>query len=226
MEDTKLPSDWKMVPVEPTEEMVMAPGALRTDGQVARIHREIWSRMLEAAPAPVQQAAPSESIGSVRDYANFREDLERLSEPGLSKKQARVIRRAIYDTIDARVRNYAARAAATAQPAGLSDERIGQIASKIGMGTTRYELDPDDYCLRFARTILAASPAGLSEQEKLDAARYRWLESVNFNIEFFDCSEGNPVIATSFEYYGPVANFVAWVRRRIDDEILAAKEAP
>lgn len=63
-------------------------------------------RLLDAlaSPAAQQQA----STGSIRDHADFREDLERLSEPGLAKKQAKVIRKAIYDTIDARVRNLGA----------------------------------------------------------------------------------------------------------------------
>lgn len=47
-----VPEGWKLVPIEPTDAMVLAPGALRTGGNVARIHREIWSRMLAAAPAP------------------------------------------------------------------------------------------------------------------------------------------------------------------------------
>lgn len=41
---------WKLVPIEPTEAMLLAPGALRSTGYVARIHRDIWSRMLAAAP--------------------------------------------------------------------------------------------------------------------------------------------------------------------------------
>lgn len=47
-----LPDGWKPVPVEPTEAMVLAPGALHTSGRHARIHRDVWSRMLAAAPAP------------------------------------------------------------------------------------------------------------------------------------------------------------------------------
>lgn len=42
---------------------------------------------------------------SIRDYPDFTEDIERLSAPGLAKKQAKIIRKAIYDAIDARVRN-------------------------------------------------------------------------------------------------------------------------
>jgi hypothetical protein len=57
------------------------------------------------------QAAQEQAVsGSIRDYSDFREDLERLSEPGLAKAQAKVIRKAIYDTIDARVRNLSGQA--------------------------------------------------------------------------------------------------------------------
>ena len=41
---------WKLVPIEPTEAMLLAPGALHSGGYVARIHRDVWSRMLAAAP--------------------------------------------------------------------------------------------------------------------------------------------------------------------------------
>lgn len=51
-----VPDSWKLVPIEPTEAMVLVPGALRTDGKVARIHRDVWKRMLEAVPsAPAAQ---------------------------------------------------------------------------------------------------------------------------------------------------------------------------
>lgn len=51
-----VPDGWKLVPIEPTEAMVLVPGALRTDGKVARIHRDVWKRMLEAVPsAPAAQ---------------------------------------------------------------------------------------------------------------------------------------------------------------------------
>jgi hypothetical protein len=46
-----VPAGWKLVPIDPTDAMVLAPGAIGTGGNVARIHREIWRRMLEAAPA-------------------------------------------------------------------------------------------------------------------------------------------------------------------------------
>ena len=87
--------------------------------------------------APVQQAAPSGPIDSIRDYADFREDLERLSEQGLSKKLARVIRREIYDTIDARVRNYAA---APAQPVGLSEQ--DRLAKALALLAEAQDADP------------------------------------------------------------------------------------
>lgn len=55
-------------------------------------------------------------LTSIRDHADFREDVERLSTER-NRKQLKIIRKAIYDTIDARVRN-AIRAAQTAQNGG------------------------------------------------------------------------------------------------------------
>lgn len=46
-----VPDGWKLVPIEPTDAMILGPGARRTDGKVARIHRDVWKRMMEAAPA-------------------------------------------------------------------------------------------------------------------------------------------------------------------------------
>lgn len=58
-----LPAGWVPAPVIPTDAMVLAPGALHTSGNVARIHREIWHRMLMAAPAlpadPVDESQPA-----------------------------------------------------------------------------------------------------------------------------------------------------------------------
>lgn len=46
-----VPDGWKLVPIEPTEVMVLASGASHTDGRMACVHRDVWKRMLEAAPA-------------------------------------------------------------------------------------------------------------------------------------------------------------------------------
>lgn len=61
-----VPDGWKLVPIEPTEAMILAPGALRTDGKVARIHRDIWKRMMEAVPA-----APA-AQGDAKDAGRWR----------------------------------------------------------------------------------------------------------------------------------------------------------
>lgn len=59
-------------------------------------------------PAKVEASELPSPFGSIADSDDFREDLIRLSDVGLSRKQAAVIRRDIYKTIDARVRNAAA----------------------------------------------------------------------------------------------------------------------
>lgn len=116
-----------------------------------------------ATPAPVQQAAPSaptDISAQLREYAG---------NPGYSHNDYADTMRQAADEIEryyggmlARKKSAKksdARAAAPAQPVGLSDERISQIAMEIGMGTTSYELDPGAYCRRFARAILAAKEA-------------------------------------------------------------------
>lgn len=64
--------------------------------------------------------------GSIRDFPDFREDVERLSAPGLGKKQAKVIRKEIYDTIDQRVRN-AVKATRAAHPAEAAQSAPEQV---------------------------------------------------------------------------------------------------
>lgn len=58
-----------------------------------------------------QNPAASKVPPSIRescDFLDFQEDLQRLSEPGLSRKQAKLIRQEIIRVIDARVRAFAA----------------------------------------------------------------------------------------------------------------------
>ena len=55
-----LPQGWKLVPVEPTEEMLAAvswPGCAHTD----------WSHMLAAAPTPPTHTAPSQEPVTLTD---------------------------------------------------------------------------------------------------------------------------------------------------------------
>lgn len=61
-----MPDGWKLVPIEPTDAMILGPGALRTDGKVARIHRDVWKRMMEAVPA-----APA-AQGYAKDAERYR----------------------------------------------------------------------------------------------------------------------------------------------------------
>jgi len=63
-----VPDGWKLVPVEPTDAMILGPGALRTDGKVARIHRDVWKRMLAAAPtAPAAQGDVEKLLATLID---------------------------------------------------------------------------------------------------------------------------------------------------------------
>lgn len=61
-----VPDGWKLVPVEPTDEMVLAPGALRLGGNVERIHRNVWACMLAAAPQAPQPQAVDEASARLR----------------------------------------------------------------------------------------------------------------------------------------------------------------
>lgn len=62
----------------------------------------------------------------------------------------------------------------------------------------------------------------VGKQDKLDAARWQWLESVHFSVEF-DGGDNMPYIATSLAYQGLDTDFVTWVRSKVDAAILAAK---
>lgn len=66
---------WKWVPAEPTDEMLLAPGALRTDGKLARIHRQIWCDMWTAAPTKPPAGFSWEQLAEIRGrmgrYASF-----------------------------------------------------------------------------------------------------------------------------------------------------------
>lgn len=79
------------------------------------------------------------------------------------------------------------------------------------------------FSLKEARRALVAhiDAAKIGEQDKLDAARWQWLESVHFSVEF-DGGDDMPYIATSLAYQGLDTDFVTWVRSKIDAAILAA----
>jgi hypothetical protein len=71
--------------------------------------------------------ATTPATDSIRDHADFREDLERLSTLGRASKQAKIIRKSIYDTIDARVHN----AVAAALEKGLSCAPPGAVLPQV-----------------------------------------------------------------------------------------------
>ncbi len=129
--------------------------------------RDYMRKVARAALAVPAIPAPTEQSESIRDFADFREDLERLSEPGLAKAQAKVIRKAIYDTIDARVRNFASRAApdqpAVVVPEGWQlvpiepTEAMRQASYNVNVGSV-YEQQ------RVWKVMLAASPAPPSSE--------------------------------------------------------------
>ena len=62
MQPVAVPDGWKLVPIEPTDQMVLAPGAIHTAGKVARIHRDVWKRMLDTAPAAPAAQGNAETI--------------------------------------------------------------------------------------------------------------------------------------------------------------------
>lgn len=50
---------WMLVPIESTDEMLVAPGSLRKGGKVERMLRDVWMHMLAASPvAPKAQENP------------------------------------------------------------------------------------------------------------------------------------------------------------------------
>lgn len=72
----------------------------------------------ELAAHPTEQAAQVQEAQatSIRDHADFVEDVLRLSEHGVNRKTLQAIRKDIYDTIDARVANAVRAALASRQP--------------------------------------------------------------------------------------------------------------
>jgi len=89
------------------EPQVCVVGNVRAGDSVNAIRQAIAA---DRAARPVANKAEVEPVliakfagGSIRDFADFREDVERLSTA--DSRTAKHIRKAIYDTIDARVRN-------------------------------------------------------------------------------------------------------------------------
>lgn len=149
MEDTKLPSGWKMVPVEPTEDMVVmgfsstpcvgftpidemeAYEAMSGCQQAAHRARLCYAAMLAAAPAPVQQAAPSELADAPFMWAIMSPDgtphFDEMCVSGSPGDLSETVyylnedqESSVYRVVAVYVRPPAP-GAAPAQPAGLSD---------------------------------------------------------------------------------------------------------
>lgn len=91
---------------------------------VRKYARAIESDLRAALVAPASPTVDRNAVASIRDscdYQDFHEDLLRLSEPGLSRKQAKVIRSGIVNTIDARVRAFAFPVAQPAAQGAMPD---------------------------------------------------------------------------------------------------------
>lgn len=96
---------------DPDQALSFAPDNFPLSGTLG--YRSLSHQPLFLAPvggALVKNSEPIADLShlmstSIRDYPDFTEDVLRLFEPGLARKQAKIIRKAIYDVIDARVRN-------------------------------------------------------------------------------------------------------------------------
>jgi hypothetical protein len=135
--------------------------------------RAAWqaARALQQTAEPVRPSAPENSI---RAFPEFREYVERLSEPGLAKKQARVIRKEIYDIIDARVAN--------AKIAGSPQKPVGYFSK--GGGSSYGEVDPKYKNAADVVPLYAApdrAPSTDSAADARDAARYKWLRHADLD---------------------------------------------
>jgi hypothetical protein len=132
--------------------------------EIHNLKRHIEDYCPAGAPAPISGATTDDqkqeapSIRDSCDYEDFHEDLLRLSEPGLNRKQAKIIRSSIIKTIDARVRAFAAPAGAvvagdactyphcTCIGGGVFKPcvRAGAVVARPDLAKlTRYEPDPD-----------------------------------------------------------------------------------
>lgn len=105
-----VPHGWKLVPIEPTDQMVLAPGAIHIAGKVARIHRDVWKRMLEAAPAaPAAQGDAKELTEKViRVLEGYAENYDMMSRIGKTgdvdcRSVAHDIRRNMVDGVRAAI---------------------------------------------------------------------------------------------------------------------------
>lgn len=114
---------------------------------------ELYAVLAEYPPESTAAPLPQQVAGSIRDHADFREDVVRLSEPGLSRKQAGVIRKTIYDTIDTRVEN--ARLARTAAPSGK------QLAAQLGDYENKWTVAEQNNFAAFLRRFPNESSQGI-----------------------------------------------------------------
>lgn len=89
----RIPSGWKLVPVEPTERML-------TTGSTARYHagdklghattRDVWTAMLAASPPPAKAEDGIEIVREAREHVALRLDgMERIGATAEAKRSAR-----------------------------------------------------------------------------------------------------------------------------------------
>lgn len=135
---------------------------------------------------------------SIRDFADFREDVERLSTTA-HRATLKHIRKAIYDTIDARVRNsvIAALASRATPPATtgastvLTDERRDELARAVNLDGSMLVGKRCDYWRAYARAIereVAAQAGQVAVPDFRNVTEVKRTSDQSLTITFASCA--------------------------------------
>jgi hypothetical protein len=130
---------------------------MNNNDSISQVHPNSALPSIPAQPADDVAPLAHFLTTSIRDHRDFRADVERLSWKQISKDDARLTRKAIYDTVDERVRN-AIRAAQAEHPVSV-DGRTITVRAPAAAGALEVSVKH----LRTGGTIdlTQAPPAGL-----------------------------------------------------------------
>jgi hypothetical protein len=140
---------------------------------------------------------------SIREHADFRDDIERLSTADSRTRKA--LRKEIYDSINARVRNAVKAALASAAPAAVSQpngdlpplpERDGDWAGDDWFTADSMRNYARDYARAAIASHIASQPTGyLTDEQIRDAVQGIYLSDFQDNPEGYDIAIARAAIA-------------------------------
>lgn len=187
----------------------------------------------KCTPAPVQQAAPSEAfMHCITETIAQRNRAKRFGDMPFTVAELEKMLSEAGVTLADHAGGFTtwSFAAAPAQPVGLSDD-IEERTEKIRLAHANPHTRSKAQLIRDVGYLLShialqrSVPVGLSEQDRLDAARLDWLNANFFSDQKDEWDERRSPNSIKWKFFGPM-NMQGNVRKVIDAAILAAKEAP